>query len=73
MIFRLADLPTWYFFQIDIKISPKQKQKTKSLLETKILFMFPFRNNRRNIVCFYVQQRWLTKSTFSHMVTHVAW
>ena len=35
--------------------------------------MLSFRNNRRNIMCFFVQQRWVTKSTFSHMVTRVAY
>ena len=58
------------FFKLKKKIS--QKNTIKSLLEAKIWFMLSFRNNRKNIVCFYVQQRWLTKSTFSHMVTRVA-
>ena len=34
--------------------------------------MFSFGNSRRNILCFYAHQRWLTKSTFSHRVTCVA-
>ena len=50
-----------------------QKKNIKSLLEAKIWFMLSFRNNRRNIMCFSVQQRWVTKSTFSHMVTRVAY
>ena len=49
----------------------KVKNTLKSLLETKIWFMLSFINNRRNIACFCDQQRWLTKSTFSHMVTRV--
>ena len=35
------------------------------------MLIYAFRNNRRNIGS-YVQQRLLTKSTFSHMVTRVA-
>ena len=45
----------------------------KSLLEAKIWFMLSFRNSRRNVRCFYIHHSWLTKSTFSHMVTCVAW
>ena len=45
------------FFQTEIIILQKKKP-IKSLLEAKM--------------CFYVHQRWLTKSTFSNMVTCVA-
>ena len=76
MIFHFAGLSAWYFFfdwnnvcmyiYIYIYIYISQKNTIKSLLEAKIWFMLPLRNTRRNIVSFYIQQRWWTKNTYGY-------